>query len=259
MAKGDSRRLPSIGAKAQGGEPWAATMSTCTPFSETEEGIRILEPYLKHQTYRAGEVLWLEGDESGELVLLDRGRVKAVKEQPDGRSILLYVFSPGDLFGFLPFVDGGPYPATSVAVEEVEARTMSRAKLLSVLRRDPDLAMVLLEMLGLRLRQALDRVADQTRRSAVSRVAAGLLLLLPDASVTGIPILDVPEPMHDFAAELGLTPETFSRSLTKLVQAGILHRLSPPGIQVLDVDALRATASGRILLTDTGSGNKSLR
>ncbi len=187
----------------------------------------------------------MEGDERGELVVLDRGRVKAVKEEPDGRSILLYVFSQGDVFGFLPFVDGGPYPASAIAVEDVDARVMSRSELLSLLRREPDLAMFLLEMLGLRLRQALDRVADQTKKNAVSRVAAALLLLLPSVESHGAKIIDIPQPMHDFAADLGLTPETFSRSLTKLVEAGILHRLAPPGIQILDRTALRAAASGR--------------
>lgn len=219
--------------------------SACGLFVGEAQSLAVLEPYLKSRKYKPGEVLWLEGDETGELVVLDRGRVKAVKEEPDGRSILLYVFSPGDVFGFLPFVDGGPYPATSVAVEEVSARVMSRSELLSVLRRDPELAMVLLEMLGLRLRQALDRVADQTRRNAVSRVAAALMLLLPPGDLPRGAIIDIPQPMHDFAADVGLTPETFSRSLTKLVDAGILHRLAPPGIQVLDTQALRAAASGR--------------
>ena len=41
---------------------------------------------------------------------------------------------------------------------------------------------------------------------------------------------------------LGITPETLSRSLTRLVSARILHRLGPGQFQVLDPEALRQAA-----------------
>ncbi len=216
-----------------------------TRIMDTIETIKALDPYLQVRRYRAGQVLWTEGEVSGRLVLIEKGRVKAVRVLPDGSSVLLYVFSVGDIFGFLPFVDGGPYPATAIAVDDVEARVMSRSTLRQAIQADHQVAMVLLGALGKRLRQAFGRLGDQAQRSSVARVAAALCLLLPAGATAAILTVDVPTPIHDFAADVGMTPETFSRGVTGLVEAGVLHRLSSPRLQVLDTRRLWAIASGR--------------
>ena len=213
---------------------------------EHEAAVQGLAPYLQTRHYRAGQVLWTEGERSGRMVVLDRGRVKAIRSLPDGSSVLLHVFSPGDIFGFLPFVDGGPYPATAVAVDDIVARVMSRSALREAVRKDPQVAMLLLGALGKRLRQAFGRLGDQAQRSSPARVAAALVLLLPQEETAGITtIVDVPSPVHDFAADVGMTPETFSRAVTQLVDAGVLQRLALPKLQVLDAVRLRRIAAGQ--------------
>ncbi len=210
------------------------------------ETVKALKPYLHARHYKAGQVLWTEGEVSGRMVLLVRGRVKVVRVLSDGSSVLLYVFSAGDVFGFLPFVDGGPYPATAIAVDEVDARVMSRSELREAIHRDPQVAMVLLGALGKRLRQAFGRVGDQAQRSSLARVAAALSLLLAEGgSSNPATIIDVPSPIHDFAADVGMTPETFSRAVTQLVESGVLQRLAVPQLQVLDAKRLRQIASGQ--------------
>jgi len=42
-----------------------------------------------------------------------------------------------------------------------------------------------------------------------------------------------------------MTPETFARAVTQLAAAGLLRRLSPPRLQVLDARRLRGIAAGR--------------
>ena len=213
---------------------------------EQRDAMKALEPFLHPRHYRAGQVLWTEGEVSGRMVLLVRGRVKAVRVLPDGSSVLLYVFSAGDIFGFLPFVDGGPYPATAIAVDDVEARVVSRSELRQAIHQDPQVAMVLLEALGKRLRQAFARLGDQAQRSSLARVAAALSLLLPERGESNpTTLIDVPSPIHDFAADVGMTPETLSRAVTQLVESGVLQRLAVPKLQVLDARRLRQIASGQ--------------
>ncbi len=203
-----------------------------------------LEPYLARRRYRAGHVLWTEGETFGRLVLLDQGRVKIVRAQPDGRSVLLHVFGPGTVFGFLPFLDGGPYPATAVTLEDVEARVMSRADLLRVIDQNPRVCMLLFEELGQRLRQAFARIDELSQRSATVRVAAALAALLPAGRAGPLQVIEIPRPGYGFAEEIGVTPETLSRALSRLVEAGVLHRLGPGRLQVLDGKRLKDAAAG---------------
>lgn len=140
-----------------------------------------------------------------------------------------------------------PAAATAIAVDEVDARVMSRSELRQAIHKDPQVAMVLLGALGKRLRQAFGRLGDQAQRSSLARVAAALSLLLPDGGgAAQTTIIDVPSPIHDFAADVGMTPETFSRAVTRLVDSGVLQRLAAPKLQVLDVRRLSQFASGQM-------------
>ncbi|PKN58442.1 MAG: hypothetical protein CVU56_06135 [Deltaproteobacteria bacterium HGW-Deltaproteobacteria-14] len=206
-----------------------------------------IDPLLEPRSYAAGDVLWRQGDSAGRLIVLDEGRVKAVRTAADGRSLLLYVFGRDDVFGFLPFLDGEPYPASAIAIDPVRARTLDRAHLRGAISADPNVAMVLLNALGARLRQAFQRAEDQTRPHASAQVAAALVLLTPPRPPSPL-LLDIPGPLHAFAEDLGLAPETFSRALTRLVAAGVVHRLGGARLQVVDLPQLRAIAAGHVQL-----------
>ncbi len=205
--------------------------------------LRGLAPYLNPRRYRPGQVLWAEGQAAGRLVILDAGRIKAVRASAEGRTVLLYVFGPGNVFGLLPFVDQSAAPATAIAVEAVRTREISYPALREAIRREPEVAMALLGVLGRRLREAMARAEATSHHGAVARVAAALLLLVPREAPRPL-VLDIPRPRYAFAADLDLTAESFSRALSRLVKAGVLRRLGGSRVQVLDPAALEAAASG---------------
>ncbi len=220
-------------------------MNDCIPAGA--KVVRALEPYLHARTYKSGHVLWNEGDRDGRLVVLDSGRVKILRHLSDGKPILVYVFGPGDVFGFLPFLDGGAYPASAIAMEALDTRIMSRAKLRQALRAEPDLGLMLLATLGRRLRDAFVRIGDASRRDALVQTAAALVSLATSEELAKpLLVVKIPEPSYSMAEQVGLTPESFSRALTRLVKAGVLHRMGPRKLQVLDPESLKNTAAGRL-------------
>jgi len=213
---------------------------------EVQEAVRLLSPWLEYRRYPKGHTLWTEGELAGQLVVLDRGRVKVLRNRPDGGTTLIFVMGPGEVFGFLPFLDGGPYPATAVALDDVEARVMSRERLKEAIAREPVICMVLFRYLGRRLRDAFDVIGRFARRDALGRVAAALVSLLPEETEPGpLLVLTLPEQGYAFADGIGLTPETLSRALGTLCRRKVLHRLGAGRFQVLDLETLRLIASGR--------------
>jgi CRP/FNR family transcriptional regulator len=207
----------------------------------------LLAPHLRRRHFAAGSLLWREGETSGLLVALETGRVKIYRLLPTGRAVTVFIFGPGDVFGFLPFLDGEPYPAYAQALEDTQAQVMSRDELLSAVRADPQVAVALIGLVGRRLRDAMQRIESLSSPGVLPRVASALVALLPlqpDASVRGAAagIIRLPVAGGEFAAALGVTPETLSRSLTRLVSARVLHRLGPGQFQVLDPEALRQAA-----------------
>jgi CRP-like cAMP-binding protein len=212
--------------------------------SAAAQARELLAPRLHRRRFVEGSLLWREGETSGLLVSLETGRVKIYRLLPSGRSVTVFIFGPGDVFGFLPFLDGEPYPAYAQALEDTDARVMSRDELLSAVREDPQLAVALIGLLGRRLREAMRHIESLSSPGVLPRVASALTALPPDAREggSGVGIIRLPVASGELAAAIGVTPETLSRSLTKLVRARILHRLGHGRFQVLDAEGLRRAA-----------------
>ena len=205
-----------------------------------QEALGLLRDHLHVRRFRRGSHLWREGDDAGMLVSLKAGRVKVYRLLPTGREVTLYIFGPGDLFGFLPFLDGQAYPAFAQAIEDVEADVMDRATLLQVLRAEPDLAVTLISLLGRRLRASFDLILSLSMTGARARVAQALLTVVPpDEAAAPRDEIQLPVSAHEFAGAIGIVPETFSRALTSLVQDGILERSGPGRYRILNLERLK--------------------
>ena len=202
----------------------------------------LLAPYLRRRTFRSGDLLWREGDDAGMFVAIDSGRVKIHRVLPNGNAVTLYLFGPGDAFGFMPFLDGKSYPASAQALTDVEALVMPRSDLVAAFERDPEVALALVRLLASRLRDAFDRIERSSLPEVLPRVAAAFSALLPAEAPHGPALVELPVRAGELAGALGVAPESFSRAVTKLVEAGVLHRLGPRRFQVLDGAALRRAA-----------------
>jgi CRP-like cAMP-binding protein len=209
-----------------------------------EEARALLAPYGHHRVFASSDLLWREGEDAGMLVAIESGRVKIYRVLPNGNAVTLYLFGPGDVFGFMPLLDGRPYPASAQALGEVAAMVVSRADLRTAFERDPGVALAMVSLLATRLREAFDRIERSSVPEVLPRVAAALATLVPEEAVVGpLLVIELPVSSSEFAGAIGVAPESLSRGITKLVAAGVLHRLAPRRFQVLDVAALRRAAA----------------
>jgi len=144
----------------------------------------------------------------------------------------------------MPFLDDTPYPAYAQALEECRADVISRSNLREAVRKDPDLAVVLMKHLAKRLRDAFDTIERLHSRGTDTKVASALIALLENDSTPtrNHIILSLPISSGEFAQSLGLTPESFSRSITHMVEKGILKRLQRNRFQVLNLNELQEIA-----------------
>lgn len=208
------------------------------------EARALLAPWFRERHFAAGAQLWREGETSGMLVAIRTGHVKVYRLVPTGRAVTLFIFGPDDVFGFLPFLDGAAYPANAQAIQNVAAEVMLRTDLLEAIRARPEVAMTLFSLLGRRLRESFDRIENLSTPGVVPRVAAALHALVPrDGPLPSPVILELPVAGAEFAAAIGISPETFSRAVSKLVTGGIVHRLGARRLQVLDLVELERTAN----------------
>jgi CRP/FNR family transcriptional regulator len=112
--------------------------------------------------FEAGEVVFKEGDEGSTCYIVRSGRARAIREHPDGRSITLAHFEPGDIFGEMAMLDGERRSATVETTEGTEAIAILSADMHRLLREYPDISVKLIAALGQRLRDTNERLARQS-------------------------------------------------------------------------------------------------
>lgn len=220
--------------------PVASPHTAVHPEREIAKQLRErLAPHMHVRRFSKGELLWREGEATGLLVSLRSGRVRTYRALHTGGEVTLFIFMPGDVFGFLPFLDGGPNPASAEALEEAEADVVPRFVFHQVLGTDPTLAPELLTLVGRCLRSAFDVIQSVSTPGARARLASALLALVPETRTPGSPVrLDLPVTAQEFAGALGMAPETLSRAISGLVEKGIIRRIRPGHLEVLDLERL---------------------
>jgi CRP/FNR family transcriptional regulator len=172
----------------------------------------------------AGEVVFREGDESNTCYIVRSGHARAVREHPDGRTLTLANFGPGDIFGELAMFGDERRSATVETLEEMEVIAILGADMRRLLREHPDISVKLLTALGRRLRETNERLARQSFQTVQSRVAAVLAQLVKTARKEGAAEGDVliTATQADLAQLAGSSRESASRFLAVLERAGII-------------------------------------
>ncbi len=106
------------------------------------------------------------GDAGDCLFILRTGHVHVYVENTTGEKIVLGEFEPGEVFGEISLLDGGPRTATAIAMEDSECFVLTRDDLQELITKHPHAAIDLLTMVGRRL-----RATDELLRMHVSRNA----------------------------------------------------------------------------------------
>jgi len=136
-----------------------------------------LEACSTRRRFRRGAYLFMEGDRSDHVVALVSGQVKVSAYGTDGREAVLALRGPGELLGELASVDAEPRSASVSAVEPVEALITPAGAFRDFLEAHPRLAVMLLQTVVGKLREANRRRVEFATLDVTGRVARRLVEL----------------------------------------------------------------------------------
>ena len=203
-----------------------------------------LQERASRRRHTRGAVLFHEQDESDRVVVVLSGRVKVSTVTDDGREVVLAFRGPGDLIGELSSIDRRPRSATVSAVEPVEALTLAASEFRAFLHAHPRVALLLLEMLTRRLRDADRKRVEFAAHDTVGRVSARLVEL---AEAHGRPVgggveITLPLSQEELAGWTGASREAVGKALQLMRGLGWVAT-QRRRITVLDLEALRARSA----------------
>jgi CRP-like cAMP-binding protein len=112
---------------------------------------------LRRREYRPNEIVYQFGDFGDEFYVIQVGHVQSSCPDAKGRTVGLADLGPGDFFGEIGLLDGGPRTETTRAVGNASLLSLSRHDFLQFLERCPTAASYLVAAQASRLRDTLDK------------------------------------------------------------------------------------------------------
>ncbi|QFG24869.1 Crp/Fnr family transcriptional regulator [Actinomadura sp. WMMB 499] len=136
-----------------------------------------LEDRGRVRDFGRGEALFVEGDRSGWVAVLLKGRVKVFTYLEQGGEVLLALREPGALLGEVAAIDGFPRSATVEALEPVRALIIPSREFTRYLEDNGRVSIIIMRTLCSRWREADRQRAEFAVYDATGRVAHRLVEL----------------------------------------------------------------------------------
>ena len=188
----------------------------------------------------AREELCHKDEPGNQLYVIVEGLLKAQTTSAAGDDVVFSIMGPGEMFGELALFCGGRRTATVVAIQSSVLLLIDRRELFPFLRRHPDAAIKLLEVLALRVQNLTTRMEDSTFLNLPPRLAKRLLELAERYGKRGPEGLRIELKLNQ--TELGDLVSTTRESINKQFRAWSeegVATMSGGFVTIVDEDAMR--------------------
>lgn len=175
------------------------------------------------------------GEPAEAFFLLMSGRLAMYRSNHDGEEKVYRIAKPGEAIAeVVMFAEPCRYPLSAQALEDSRLYRLPRARMLEIAGRCPPFAMAMLRAMAGTICQAINRIDLLTTTGADQRLAA---YLVSEYLRQGTCWVTLPVNGNVLATQLGVTPVTLSRQLSRMRQAGLVsgqkRKLGLPDIEGL--------------------------
>lgn len=194
----------------------------------SSDNIEALAKLASTRTYQKTEVVFMKGDSGDALMAVLSGRIRICSYSADGREVVLNVMNPGEVFGEIAMIDGGPRTADAFAMEKTELLILARREFMPFLEQNPQISVKLLQVMCERLRWTSSQVEDFFFLHLGPRLAKRLLYLAEhQKNKTNVSeTAAIRFPQHLLASMIGTSREAVNKQLRAWQEAGLIdiHR-----------------------------------
>lgn len=184
--------------------------------------VELLAPRAVIRKLTKGSVLFRKGDAGSALYAVVSGAIRISAPSGSGKDTALNLMVPGDVFGEIALLDGGPRSADATAVEDCTVMIIERREFMPLLHAYPALGVRLIEILCARLRQTSEHLEDVVFLDIPKRLAKAILFLHERAGVPGEhgPIAITQSHLSEM---VGASRESTNRQLRQWQKSGLIR------------------------------------
>ena len=216
-------------------------LKSCPFFAQVDrERLGRLAQIARILEFNKGQMIFRQGESCPGVYVVASGTVRVFKVAPSGKEHVLHILGPGNTFAEVAAIGGFDCPANAEAVADSSCVLIPLEPFRKALNEDHQLCLQMMIGLTFWVRHFLSLMEDVVLRDAAGRLARFLLEATPEGDGT----VRLPTLKRHVASHLNLTSETFSRTLGRLIEAGLVVELDNNRVQLRDPDRLRSVAEG---------------
>lgn len=194
--------------------------------------------------FKRGQAIFWEGDPGIGFYVVVGGKVKVYKTSSEGKEQILHIYGPGHPIGEVPVFSGSRFPANAMAIEKSRMLFFPRQDFVNLISAQPSLALNMLAVLSMRLRQFTVQIENLSLKEVPARLASYLIFLSEEQDSADV--VKLPISKGQLASLLGTIPETLSRIFSKMSQQGLIA-VNGSRITLIDRDGIEdLSVSGRL-------------
>jgi CRP/FNR family transcriptional regulator len=222
--------------------PFIANVPVFSGLSKSH--LKEIENIAVEKKFDRNKMIFFEGDEGNGFYVVVNGQVKIYKVSMDGKEKILHIFGPGEPFGEVPVFTGKKFPANALALSRCKLVFFPKESFIELISRNPSLAMGMLGVLSMRLREFTVQIEHLALKEVPARIASYLLYTSEEQEISSSVELEISK--GQLASLLGTIPETLSRIFAKMSSQGLIE-VEGRTIWLLDRQGLDSLAeSGKI-------------
>lgn len=217
-------------------------LQNCQFFAAVQPaGFQRLVTIARMVKFPKGETIFRQGQECPGMYIVGQGLVRIYKVAPSGKEHVLHLIGPGNTFAEAAAIGGFECPAHAEAVSPTVCALLPMDRFRRALEEDHPLCLQIMLGLTIWVKHLVALVEDVSMRDAIGRLAR--YLLQSDVDESGL--IELPSLKRHVASHLNLTSETFSRTIRRMEEAGLIAQPDANRIRLLDRQRLQMLAEGR--------------
>jgi len=219
----------------------AEILHSCRFFAEVQDkAFERLLRIARIVEFDRGTRIFRENQDCPGVFVVGSGLVRVFKVGNNGKEHTLHMVGPGDTFAEVAAIGGFRLPANAEAVADSRCVLLPRDLFRQALEDDHQLCLEMITSFSYWVQHLVGLMGDVVLRDAVARLARYLLNAQSDEAE----MIELPSLKRHLASHLNLTSETFSRTLRRLVDAGVIAERHGNRVEVVERDKLRMIAEG---------------
>lgn len=173
------------------------------------------------RVYSKGQWITFSGEVWPYLFIVHSGKVNAIKESSEGRSLIITTLGQGEVFwGLAFFQENAPMPVSLRAIEESRILMWSQDRLLPIILRNGEMSWELSRLLVSRMQRASEIVDGLAFQPNAGRLAR-LLLEHYEGAVGEYVNRDMT--LDEMSSRIGTTREVVCRLLNRFSEDGTIQ------------------------------------